>query len=52
MNPISFVPLMLASLALSYTAFKAKKKHIGWLIISFVVWMLIFIITLWGKKLI
>ncbi len=41
MNPINFVPLMIATLSLGYASFMQKKE---WVNISFAVWLVLFVL--------
>ncbi|MBS3167317.1 hypothetical protein J4403_03880 [Candidatus Woesearchaeota archaeon] len=42
MNPINFIPIILATLSLSFASFIKNKN---WAIISFIVWLVIFVLT-------
>lgn len=43
MNPVLFIPLLLASLAIAITSFTKNKD---WLIVSFSAWLLLFVLTI------
>jgi len=50
-NPLTFVPLVLMTLALAFVAYSKKaKKNKAWIAITFVVWLITFITTIWGNK--
>jgi len=42
MNPINFVPIIIATIALAFTSFTRNKN---WATISFIVWLVIFVLT-------
>lgn len=42
MNPLNFVPLMIATLSLAFASF---MKNRNWAMIAFVVWLVIFVLT-------
>ena len=42
MNPISFIPIIIATLSLAFASFVRNKS---WALISFVVWIVIFVLT-------
>ena len=46
MDPIRFIPLMITTLALAYASFKTTKKNKSWLIVAFIIWLLIFLLTM------
>jgi len=43
MNPILFIPLLLASLGIAIASFLKNKN---WLIIAFIVWLVVFTLTI------
>lgn len=47
MNPISFIPLIIATLSLVFASFIRNKN---WAIISFIVWLVIFVLTFFAFK--
>ena len=42
MNPINFIPIIIATISLIYASFIGNKN---WAYISFVVWLVIFVLT-------
>ena len=42
MNPINFIPIILASLSLAYASFMQNKN---WAMIAFVIWLVLFVLT-------
>ena len=42
MNPINFIPTIIATFALAYASFTKMK---GWAMIAFVVWIVMFVLT-------
>ena len=42
MNAISFIPIIIATLSLAFASFVRNKN---WAIISFIVWLVIFVLT-------
>lgn len=46
MSAINFIPLLLATLGLVYTSFKAKGKKKTWLIVAFIIWLVVFVFTI------
>jgi len=47
MNPISFIPIIIATLSLAFASFVRNKS---WALISFVVWIVIFVLTFFILK--
>lgn len=47
MNPINFIPLIIASISLAYASFSKKKD---WALISFIVWLVLFVLTFYIIK--
>ena len=45
-NILQFIPLILATLALIITSFSKSKRKKEWLIVSFVIWLMVFVSTL------
>jgi len=50
-NPLTFIPLLITSLTLALAAFKSREKYKIWILIAFVVWLVTFVITIFGNKL-
>ena len=42
MNTINFIPIIIATLSLAFASFVRNKN---WAIISFIVWLVIFVLT-------
>ncbi len=42
MNPLNFIPIILATLALAFSSFTRNKS---WALISFVIWLVLFVLT-------
>ncbi len=42
MNPITFIPIIIATLSLAFASF---IKNRNWALISFIVWLVIFVLT-------
>ena len=42
MNPLNFIPIILATLALAFASFNRNKS---WALISFVIWLVLFVLT-------
>ena len=42
MNPLNFIPIMIATLSLAYASFLRRKD---WALIAFIVWLVIFVLT-------
>lgn len=47
MNPLGFIPLIIATLSLAYASFMRKKD---WAYVSFVIWLVIFVLTFYIIK--
>ncbi len=47
MNPLNFIPIIIATLSLAYSSFLRKKD---WALISFIVWLVIFVLTFFISK--
>lgn len=47
MNPINFIPIIIATLSLAFASFVRNRN---WAIISFVVWLVIFVLTFFVSK--
>ncbi len=47
MNPINFVPTIIATLSLAFASFMEKKN---WAMIAFVIWLVIFVLTFFVFK--
>ncbi len=42
MNPITFIPIIIATLSLAFASFIRNRN---WALISFIVWLVIFVLT-------
>ena len=47
MNPINFVPLIIATISLAFASFMRRKD---WAVIAFVVWIVIFVLIFYIFK--
>ncbi|MBS3171040.1 hypothetical protein J4449_00340 [Candidatus Woesearchaeota archaeon] len=42
MNPVQFIPIIIVTISLAYASFLRNKN---WALISFVVWLVLFVLT-------